>query len=434
MPPAEMKQHPISALPLWMENAAIAPPSAGELPGRVDVLIIGAGYTGLSAARETAAAGRSTLVLDAGALGTGCSSRNGGQVAYSIKPSFDTLKAKHGADVAFGICREGLDAVAYLRSLATQEIDCHWREDGCFFGAHTPRHFERMAREAENQPRGLEQRISVVSRAEQHGEIASDFYHGGCVYPDDASVDPTRLLLGLLRRALDCGASVVERCPVSALRAARDGFEALTPRGVVHARQVLLATNGYSGPLSPWHRRRVIPIGSYQIATEPLGADRVRALDSPRTKYRRFAARRRVFQAFGGRRAHRIRRPRGAGREGPARLRASSQADDGAHTAPIAFRAAESRVGGVGGVHFRYPAAPGPARGYLLLHGILRSGRAPCAVFRQANRAANAGTSGGPHRSRRSALPVAALLSRKAVVSRAVGVCLSLDRCTGTLT
>ena len=261
-----------------MENAAIAPPSARELPSHVDVLIIGAGYTGLSAARETAAAGRSTLVLEAGAMGTGCSSRNGGQVAYSIKPSFETLRAKHGADVAFRICREGLDAVGYLRTLAAKEIDCRWREDGCFFGAHTARHFERMARDAENQPRGLEQRISVVSRAEQHGEIASDFYHGGCVYHDDASLDPTRLLLGLLRRALDCGASVVERCPVNALRPVRDGFEALTPRGVVHARQVLLATNGYSGPLSPWHRRRVIPIGSYQIATEPLGADRVRAL------------------------------------------------------------------------------------------------------------------------------------------------------------
>jgi glycine/D-amino acid oxidase-like deaminating enzyme len=272
-----MTPHPISAMPLWMEHAVIAPPAVRELPGRVDVLVVGAGYTGLCAARETAAAGRSTLVLDGGALGTGCSSRNGGQVAYSIKPSFVTLRAKHGADVGFRICREGLDAVAYLRSLA-REIDCGWRDDGCFFGAHTARHFDRMARDAENQPRGLEQRISVVSRAEQQREIASDFYHGGCVYPDDASVDPTRLLLGLLGRARDSGATVVDRCPVNALKATREGFEALTPRGVIQARQVLLATNGYSGPLSPWHRRRVIPIGSYQIATEPLGTERVRSL------------------------------------------------------------------------------------------------------------------------------------------------------------
>ena len=273
-----MLRNEISVTPLWMQQAAMPPPSAEGLPGRVDVLVIGAGYTGLSAARETAAGGRSTLVLDAGDIGAGCSGRNGGQVAYSIKPSFKALAAKFGADRAFRICREGLDAVAYLRALATQEIDCNWREDGCFFGAHTARHFEAMVREAENQPRGLEQRISVVRRADQHREIASNFYQGGCVYPDDASVDPTRLLLALLRRARDSGTSVVDRCPVNSIKASGDGFEVLTPRGAVHARQVLLATNGYSGPLSPWHRRRVIPIGSYQIATEPLGADRVRAL------------------------------------------------------------------------------------------------------------------------------------------------------------
>jgi glycine/D-amino acid oxidase-like deaminating enzyme len=135
-----------------------------------------------------------------------------------------------------------------------------------------------MALDARQQPRGLEQRISVVPKSEQAGEIASEFYHGGCVYHDDASLDPTRLLLGLHARALGSGATVVDRCPVHAIQRSSDGFEVSTSRGVVKARQVLLATNGYSGTLSPWHRRRVIPIGSYQIATEPLGAERVRAL------------------------------------------------------------------------------------------------------------------------------------------------------------
>jgi glycine/D-amino acid oxidase-like deaminating enzyme len=268
----------ISTTPLWLQNTAIPATTAPSLPNRVDVLVIGAGYTGLAAARETAAAGRSTLVVDAGELGAGCSSRNGGQIAYSIKPSFDSLKAKFGADLAFRICREGLDAVTYLRSFAAERADCEWREAGCFFGAHTAKHFGRMVREAENQPRGLEQRISIVRRDQQREEIASDFYHGGCVYPDDASVDPARLLLALLRRALERGVAVRDRSPVTAIKSTRDGFEALTPRGVVQARQVLLATNGHSGPLSPWHQRRVIPIGSYQIATEPLGVDRVRAL------------------------------------------------------------------------------------------------------------------------------------------------------------
>jgi glycine/D-amino acid oxidase-like deaminating enzyme len=276
----------ISTMPCWMDREVWrAEASAGgedggrtELPADADVLVVGAGYTGLAAARETAAAGRSTLVLDAGTLGSGCSSRNGGQVAYSIKPSFEALAAKFGADRAFGICREGLCAVEYLRSLARSEIDCGWRDEGCFFGAHTRRHFERMVKEAGSQPRGLEQRIEVVPKARQHEEIASDFYHGGCVYPDDASVDPARLLLGLLERARGAGAKVVERCGVSAIQPAGEGFEVRTDRGIVRARQVLLATNGYSGPLSPWHRRRVIPIGSYQIATAPLGRERVHAL------------------------------------------------------------------------------------------------------------------------------------------------------------
>lgn len=272
-----MSQQSISVAPLWLEGADLPSSALQALPRRVDVLVIGAGYTGLSAARETAAAGRSTLVLEAGGMGAGCSSRNGGQVAYSIKPSFNALSAKHGADVAFRICREGMDAIEHLRTLSLH-IDCDWRPQGCFFGAHTARHFSMMARDAHNQPRGLEQRISVVPKAEQSREIASDFYHGGCVYHDDASVDPTKLLRALLGRAIDHGATVIDRCPVTAMQRSRGGFEVQTARGTVQAGQLLLATNGYSGPLSPWHQRRVIPIGSYQIATERLGQDRVRAL------------------------------------------------------------------------------------------------------------------------------------------------------------
>jgi glycine/D-amino acid oxidase-like deaminating enzyme len=265
--------------PYWQESVVVPDAPARPLPAQVDVLIVGAGYTGLSAARETAAAGASTLVLEGGVVGTGCSGRNGGQVAYSIKPSFTALKALHGERKAYAICQEGRDAVAYLRSLATEHgVDCDWRERGCFFGAHTPRHFEAMAREAEKQVPGLEQRISVVPKAEQRREIASDFYHGGCVYHDDASVDPMRLLLELLRRARDAGATVIEHSPVEAVQPSGDGFDIVTPRGKIRARKVLVATNGYSGPVFPWLRRRVIPIGSYQIATEALGVESVRAL------------------------------------------------------------------------------------------------------------------------------------------------------------
>jgi glycine/D-amino acid oxidase-like deaminating enzyme len=267
----------IRAAPYWQAQEPAALPERA-LPEAVDVLIGGGGYTGLSAARETASAGLDTLVLEAGKIGSGCSGRNGGQVAYSLKPSFAKLKAAHGAERAFAICRTAFEAVDYLRALATREVNCDWRDCGCFFGAHTERHFEKMAREAGQQTPGLEQRIEVVPRAEQHREIATDFYHGGCVYPDDASVDPMKLLSGLLGRATASGAQVQDSCRALGVQATRAGYEVATARGVVRARKVLIATNGYTGMLSAWHRRRVIPIGSYQISTEPLGHERVRAL------------------------------------------------------------------------------------------------------------------------------------------------------------
>jgi glycine/D-amino acid oxidase-like deaminating enzyme len=268
----------ISAAPFWQEG--LIPSLPGDpLPAEVDALIVGGGYTGLAAARETAAAGLVTAVLEAGHIGAGCSGRNGGQVAYSFKPSFSRLSALHGADRAHAICREAFAAIAHLRSLAARDdVDCDWQDCGGFYGAHTPRHFERMVHEAEHQPKGLEQRISIVPRARQHNEIATDYYHGGCVYHDDASVDPMKLLLALLRRARAQGALVADQCRAETIRAAAGGFEVLTSRGIVRARKVLIATNGYSGSLSPWHRRRVIPIGSYQICTDPLGADRMRSL------------------------------------------------------------------------------------------------------------------------------------------------------------
>lgn len=267
----------IRAAPLWQADSMVPLLPEAPLPEQVDVLIVGGGYTGLSAARETAAAGLSTLVLDAGRVGAGCSGRNGGQVAYSFKPSFARLSSLHGEARAHAICREGFAAVAYLRSLAAT-LDCDWRECGGFYGAHTARHFAAMVRENEQQPESLRQRIEVVPRSEQRREVDTDFYHGGCVYLDDASVDPMKLLLALLRRAQAHGAAVQDRCRVESISAVRSGFEVKTARGIVKARKVLIATNGYSGALSPWHRRRVIPIGSYQISTEPLRKERVRSL------------------------------------------------------------------------------------------------------------------------------------------------------------
>ena len=257
---------PIAATPYWQDDPVVPTLAAAPLPAQVDVLIVGAGYTGLSAARETSSAGGSTLVLEAGALGAGCSGRNGGQVAHSIKPSLATLTAQHGAQRAFAIAREGLLAMEYLRALALDEgLACDWRANGCYFGAHTPRHFqvEQVAPIGEMLV-GLESPEIIVIGLHRLTDLGIGTQGG--------------LLLGLLRRAEECGALVVDHCRALHIARERGGFDVATTRGNVKARKVLVATNGYSGPLTPWHRRRVIPIGSYQIATEPLGVARVREL------------------------------------------------------------------------------------------------------------------------------------------------------------
>ena len=259
-----------------------APPPAappGPPPAVADVVIVGSGYTGLTAARETALAGRATLVLDAGPIGGGCSARNGGQVAFSIKPSHGALTARHGARVATRIYHEALEAVADLKALAReQQLDCDWRDVGCFVGAHAPRLFGALVHEAESQPQGLEVPFRVVPRERQGEEIDTPLYHGGVLYPGDAAVHPAKLVAALHARAAAAGAEFRAHCAVEAIGRTPEGFEVRTAGGVVRARQVLLATNGYTGRFAPWHRRRIVPIGSYIIATEPLDPALVRRL------------------------------------------------------------------------------------------------------------------------------------------------------------
>ena len=256
---------------LWSDDLAYPAGSPAPLPESVDVLVVGAGYTGLTAARETALAGRSTLVLDAGPIGGGCSSRNGGQIAFSLKPELGALGRRLGSATATRLYREGFEAIAELKALAaTPGIDCDWRDVGCFYGAHTAREFERLKRAVDTQPAGFEVPIRIVPLAALASETGSRLYKGGFVYPEDAALHPLRLLAAIYERAAKAGAVVRGGCEVRALEREGGGFLVHTPDRAIRARQVLLATNGYTGALSPWHRRRVIPIGSYIIATELL--------------------------------------------------------------------------------------------------------------------------------------------------------------------
>jgi glycine/D-amino acid oxidase-like deaminating enzyme len=265
------------AEPYWWDRTPRTPrPSleAEALPSSVDVVVIGSGYTGLCAALQVARGGRSTLVLDAEDAGWGCSSRNGGQISTSIKPDFEALARKHGPDVAFNIVKEGHNSLAFMKDfVASEGIDCDFIVPGRFHAAHNTREYDALAREIANAPKGLEVPAHMVPRAEQRRELGTDVYHGGAVMEDHASVDPGRYHQGLLDRVLAADATVVSHCRVEGLDRSSDGVDVLTPRGKVRARDVIVATNGYTGTLTPWLRRRVIPIGSYMIATEPLAPE-----------------------------------------------------------------------------------------------------------------------------------------------------------------
>ena len=257
--------------PFWWDRVPRPAADGSPLPERVDVAVIGSGYTGLSAALQTARAGRSTLVVDAEDAGWGCSSRNGGQISTSIKPGFDVLAKRHGEERARAILLDGQRSLAWVGEVVgAEQIDCDFRVVGRFHAAHNAREFAALARRVAEQPKGLEVEMQVVPRSEQRAELDTDAYWGGVVYLRHASIDPARYHQGLLERALAAGARVVGRCRAMSIENDGDGHLLRTARGIVRARDVVVATNGYTGQLTPWLQRRVIPIGSYMIATEPL--------------------------------------------------------------------------------------------------------------------------------------------------------------------
>lgn len=243
-----------------------------DLPSTpVDVLIIGSGYTGLHAGLVTARNGRRTHILEARYAGWGCSSRNGGQISPSIKPSLAALTTQYGPKKARAIRNEGTTSLEWIEDFIKAEaIDCDFMRSGRFHAAHTPWHFEALAKDAVKLQREEGIHSKIVPKGDQHSELGTDAYHGGVVFTRHAAIHPAKYHYGLLRNALAAGVTISEGCPAQNIKRDGDGFIVSTPMGSVSARKIIIATNGYTTDLVPWLARRVIPIGTYMIATEPL--------------------------------------------------------------------------------------------------------------------------------------------------------------------
>jgi glycine/D-amino acid oxidase-like deaminating enzyme len=267
--------------PYWLDSAphftatAAAPPS-----GTVDVAIVGGGFTGLSAALALAKSGASVAVLEAGRVIGEASGRNGGHCNNGTAHDLAGLAASFGLERARAIYKAFDIAVDTVEALVAREgIDCDFIRSGKIKLAAKPGHFAKLQISAELLQREVEPDLVVVGPAEMRAEIGSDGFHGGLVFPRSAQMHMGRFGSGLAEAAMRAGASIFEDARVTGLhRLNGQAHRVVTTRGAIEAKQVLLATGASRrGPFA-WLRRRIVPVGSFIIATEPLSPNLAAAI------------------------------------------------------------------------------------------------------------------------------------------------------------
>ena len=243
-----------------------------ELPEQTDVAVIGGGYTGVSAARTLARHGLNVTVLEAETLGWGASTRNGGFVLSGFKLGTAALLKRFGPERARALYEASRESLRLVEQLVAEEgIDCEFRRCGHVSLAYRPSHYRRLAESQALHARVFDHATTLVPRDRLDQVIGSVLYHGGLLDPEACSVQPAKYFWGLAAAAQRAGARLVERAAVRSIGRVPGGFTLGIGRRQLRAREVIVATNGYSGPAHAALRRRIIPLGSYLIATTPLG-------------------------------------------------------------------------------------------------------------------------------------------------------------------
>jgi glycine/D-amino acid oxidase-like deaminating enzyme len=254
----------------------------------MDVAVIGAGFTGLSAARELARKGARVAVLEAETIGWGASSRNGGMVLTGLKLGVNELIRKYGREKTRQMYAASIASIDCVEGIVREEnIECDFSRCGHLEVACKQKHFEGFARQAEVVAREFNHQLRVVPRNELRTEIGADIYYGGMVDEISAGANPARYVAGLGRAALTAGACIYEGTPVEKIeRSSRNGsggWNVVTSRGPMWARDVMVATSGYTSKATPALQKKIIPIGSYIIVSEALPETVAREL-SPRNR------------------------------------------------------------------------------------------------------------------------------------------------------
>jgi len=262
--------------PYWWEAYK---PTAGELvdvPRTARVAIVGGGYAGLSTAFELAKHGVDAVVLEAYELGSGASTRNGGAVSggVNVGKSFSGKTLAVDRDRVDRILSDAADAFGLIDRLIDEErIACFWEKPGRFVGAWARRHYDAQSRRLAMLNAAAQSGAYMVPRERQREEIASDYYFGGMVVERSGKLHPALYYQGLLDACRRRGVPVCARAAATRIGREGSGWRVETARGTLSAGDVVVATNGYTGSLTPALRRRVVPIASHIIATEELPLD-----------------------------------------------------------------------------------------------------------------------------------------------------------------
>jgi glycine/D-amino acid oxidase-like deaminating enzyme len=259
----------------WLTTVEALRVPERSLPASVDIAVIGAGFTGLSAARTLAKGGAHVAVLEAENIGWGASCRNGGMVLSGLKLGTPTLVKRYGREATKRMYAASLESIACVEEIVREErIECDFSRCGHLEVACKAKHFEEFRRGAETIEREFGHKLRVVEKKILGSEIGSAIYYGGMVDEISAGVNPARYVAGLGCAAAKAGAEIHEYTRATGLeRASRDansGWKVTTSRGSLHAKDVLVATSGYTSEVTRGLQKKIIPIGSFIIVTEVL--------------------------------------------------------------------------------------------------------------------------------------------------------------------
>jgi glycine/D-amino acid oxidase-like deaminating enzyme len=280
---------PIQEKNFW--STTVDSPSVAAFPeisDSVDVAVVGAGYCGLSASRTLAKRGVKVAVLEAETFGWGASSRNGGMVLTGMKLPAPALIKRYGHETVRKMYAASLEQIDCVEQIVREEkIDCSFSRCGHLEVACKQAHFNGYEESAALARREFNHELRIIPKSELRSEIGSEIYFGGMVDERSAGLNPARYVAGLAHAAKRAGACLYDHTRVTSVQPellnGTRRFQIETSRGSIAVREVILASGAYTTEATPALQKKIIPIGSYIIATEVLSAELAREL-SPRNR------------------------------------------------------------------------------------------------------------------------------------------------------